>query len=212
MKINSKFQGIIQQGLNSLALGFSVKQISQIMQYIELLCKWNNAYNLVANAKPNEILHQHILDSLSVVPYIEGEKIIDVGTGAGLPGIPLAIALPEKQFTLLDSIGKKVRFLQQVTAELKLENVTIVESRAEAFLPESCFNIVVSRAVGATSDMMTLTQHLLCPDGKLLLMKGRDPKEELANIACRYEVLPLEVPGMNKERCLVVCYPTTMPS
>lgn len=198
---------VLENGVKTLGLTFSKTQLQKIFQYLNLLEKWNKTYNLIATYHSQEILQQHILDSLSIVKHIDGKNIIDIGTGAGLPGIPLAIALPEKQFTLLDSIGKKIRFLQQAKGELGLENVTVVESRAESFAPSACFNNVVSRAVTTASEMLTLSQHLLCPGGKVLLMKGRDPQAELAELTCPVTVLPLQVPGLNKERCLMILSP-----
>ena len=196
------------KSLKSLKVILAENHVAQLIQYIELLCKWNQTYNLVATHNPAEILQQHILDSLSIINYIEGQNIIDIGTGAGLPGIPLAIALPRKQFTLLDSIGKKTRFLQQVQGELGLENITVVESRAENFKPTACFDNVVSRAVTTAVEMLTLSRHLLCTNGKILLMKGPNVQEELTDLNCKYEIVPLAVPGLNKERCLVILSPS----
>lgn len=175
----------------------------QLLHYIELLIKWNGAYNLVGTDDPEDILVQHILDSLSIAPYVDGQQIIDVGTGAGLPGIPLAIMFPQKHVALLDSVGKKIRFLTQVKMELKLTNVEIIQARVEAFQPQQCFNNVVTRAFSSVADIIKKTQHLLCPDGKLLMMKGIHFEKELQGISWKIQIYPLQVPGLAKQRNLL---------
>lgn len=179
---------------------------SQIAQYIELLLKWNKAYNLTAITDPAEISSKHIADSLAISPYLMGECIIDIGTGAGLPGIPLAIMHPDKQFTLLDSNGKKIRFLKQVKQQLDLTNVIPVHSRVENFQPEGCYSSVLSRAFASICDMLRASEHLACADGRFLAMKGTSPKEELQQLPAGFtleQVHILDVPGLNAERCLV---------
>lgn len=193
----------LPQGLEQLKLDLPEAAQQQLKDYIQLLLKWNRAYNLIAATGPEDLLAHHIFDSLAIVPYVTGQRVLDLGTGAGLPGIPLAIALPDQHFVLLDSIGKKTRFLTQTINALKLTNVTVIQARIEAFFPEQCFNTVVTRAVGTTQEIMRMTQHVLCPHGHWLLMKGLYPEEELKDMANPFEVHRLQVPGLNKQRCLV---------
>jgi 16S rRNA (guanine527-N7)-methyltransferase len=145
----------------------------------------------------------HILDSLAIVPHVEGKRVIDIGTGAGLPGIPLAICLPEIHFTLLDSNAKKTRFVQQVVLELKLKNVDVIHSRVENHHPEKAYDAVLTRAFASLPEIVKLTAHLLAQDGVLLAMKGQTPDAELAEIAAKKSVISVSVPGSDVERCLV---------
>lgn len=193
----------LSQGLQALKLDLPAAAQQQLLAYMQLLLKWNQAYNLIATMDPEELLTQHIFDSLTITPYITGQYVLDLGSGAGLPGIPLAIALPHQHFVLLDSVGKKTRFLTQVVNELKLANVTVVQTRIEAFFPEQCFNTVVARAVGTIKDIMRLTKHVLCPQGRWLLMKGLYPEEELKDLPNPFMVYRLHLPGMDKQRHLV---------
>lgn len=178
----------------------------KITEYVELLLKWNKAFNLTAITSLDDIGSKHIADSLAVADYIHGQSIIDVGTGAGLPGIPLAMALPEKQFTLLDSNGKKIRFLKQVVQALNLKNVTPIHARVEDFQPESGFDMVISRAFASICDMLHGSSHLACDHGRFLAMKGMKPKQELEQLPPEFTVVNihmLNVPGLTAERCLV---------
>lgn len=202
MNNESQLYQQLNQGLGSLHLILSEATKDKILAYIKLLEKWNRVYNLTAIENPQEILVEHIFDSLAIAPYLYGQRILDVGTGAGLPGIPLALAFPERRFVLLDSIGKKIRFLTQVIAELALTNVQVLQTRVEAFFPEQCFNSVVVRAVGTIKDIIAKSEHLLCSDGQFLLMKGVYPEAELEGIN-NVKVYPLKVPGMDKQRHLI---------
>lgn len=197
---------LLQQGLEQLKINADVSQRKQILNYIKLLLKWNSAYNLVATHNAKEILISHILDSLSIVPFIESGPIIDVGSGAGFPGVPLAILFPQYQFTLIDSVGKKTHFLTQLKIELGLKNITVVQGRSENFQPSHCYQLVVSRAVSSIENLVKKTQHLLCPSGKILVMKGQIPEQELENLPWKYEISPLTVPHLFKERHLVTIY------
>ncbi len=176
----------------------------KISQFLTLLQKWNQAYNLTAIRDPKEMLTKHILDSLAVVPYIKGPRIIDVGTGAGLPGIPLAIALPHLKFTLLDSNGKKIRFITQVVSELSLKNIEIVQDRVEAYQSIEGFQTIISRAFASLKDFIDKTQHLLAKDGQILAMKAKVIDEELKNLKAHVKVCPLEIPGLKEQRNLVI--------
>ncbi|PPK78132.1 16S rRNA (guanine527-N7)-methyltransferase [Methylobacter tundripaludum] len=194
---------ILVSGIASLNLNVTDEQVDQLLSFIKLIEKWNKAYNLTAIRDREEMARLHILDSLAIVPHIEGKRVIDIGTGAGLPGIPLAICLPEIDFTLLDSNAKKTRFVQQVVLELKLKNVEVLHSRVENYHPEKTYDAVLTRAFAGLSDIVKLTAHLLSKDGVLLAMKGQNLDAELAEIAAKKSVISVSVPGTDVERCLV---------
>lgn len=175
-----------------------------LFQYLALLKKWNKAYNLTAIRDPLEVISKHLMDSLAILPFIQGKHIIDVGTGPGLPGIPLALAKPEYQFKLLDSNGKKTRFLREVTRTLQLDNVEIVESRAENYRPLQGFDTVVSRAFSSLSQMITWTSHLVAKEGVWLAMKGLYPAEELKSITKPWQVEEYTVPFCTGQRCCIL--------
>jgi len=194
---------ILASGIASLNLSVTDEKIDQLLGFIKLIEKWNKAYNLTAIRDREEMARLHILDSLAIAPHVEGKRVIDIGTGAGLPGIPLAICLPEIDFTLLDSNAKKTRFVQQVVLELKLKNVEVLHSRVENYHPEKTYDAVLTRAFAGLSDIVKLTAHLLAKDGVLLAMKGQNPDAELAGIAAKKSVVSVSVPGTDIERCLV---------
>lgn len=179
---------------------------AKILSYATLLQKWNKAYNLIGDSTEQEILKRHILDSLSIVPFLNENNILDVGTGAGLPGIPLAIYFPAKNFTLVDSNGKKTRFLQQVVHELKLPNVIVLNARIEQLDRDKTYDLILSRAFAAVKLMLDLTQPLLTANGKFLAMKGKLPTEELAGLAEVFtiKIEKLFVPGVDAERHLLI--------
>ena len=190
-------------------LGITLDQGTQqrLLQYIALMEKWTGVYNLTAVREQSKMISHHLLDSLAVLPYINADSLIDVGSGAGLPGIPLALARPEMRVTLLDSNHKKTTFLQQACIELKLDNVSVVNERAEAFQPPVRFDAVISRAFTDLSEFVKLTRHLLKPGGAWLAMKGLHPYEELAQLPeeVRVEqVVPLTVPGLDAKRHLII--------
>lgn len=189
----------------------SERQREQLLGYVALLHKWNKAYNLTSVRDPQEMLVKHILDSIVVSSHLSGERFIDVGTGPGLPGIPLAIMNPEKTFFLLDSLGKRVRFLKQVAHELKLDNVTPIQSRVEEFQPEEKFDGVLSRAFASMTDMVEWCHHLPKPDkGVFLALKGLHPQDEIAQLPswCNVtEIISLMVPELEGERHLVILSP-----
>ncbi len=194
---------LLESGLTTLNLPHTVEKIDQLLAFIKLIAKWNKAYNLTAVRNNEDMARLHILDSLAILPHIEGKRVIDIGTGAGLPGIPLAIFLPEVEFVLLDSNAKKTRFVQQVILELKLKNVSVIHSRAEDYQPELGFDIVTTRAFSSLPDMVTVTAHLLNPNGVILAMKGQIPEAELAEIKTKATLVPINVPDVEAERCLV---------
>ena len=189
---------------------FSDSILSQFAQYLALMSKWNKTYNLTAIKDPADMVLLHIADSLSINPYLSGKKIIDIGTGAGLPGIPLAIINPDKKFTLLDSNSKKTRFLIQVVSELKLSNVEIVHARVEDYKPAGCFDAVLSRAFSSLLKMVETTSHLCCNNGQLLAMKGIEPLQEIKELTNRVivdKLAKLKIKGLNAERHLVIIQP-----
>lgn len=194
---------ILMTGLASLKLTIDEDKMDRLLSFIKLIEKWNKTYNLTAIHDPEEMVRLHLLDSLAILPYIEGKRVIDIGTGAGLPGIPLAICLPETEFTLLDSNAKKTRFVQQAVLELKLKNVAVCHSRVEQFHPEKTFNVVITRAFAGLAEIVDLTAHLLNKEGVLLAMKGQKPGAELDPISAKKSVISIRVPGIEAERCLV---------
>ena len=196
----------LRRGLKALGMDLDDTQIALQIKYLDLLLHWNKAYNLTAVTDPMDMVHLHLLDSLAIAPYLRGQRFIDVGTGPGLPGIPLAIAMPQRQFTLLDSNGKRVRFLFQVRTALDLDNVFEVHSRVEHYRPDQPFDGVISRAYTALDEMTRCTSHLLSDDGTFFAMKGRYPDKELSALAKPYNVCAchkLAVPGVEGERHLI---------
>ncbi|WP_080077950.1 16S rRNA (guanine(527)-N(7))-methyltransferase RsmG [Salmonella enterica] len=182
-------------------------QKTLLVAYVDMLHKWNKAYNLTSVRDPNEMLVRHILDSIVVAPYLQEQRFIDVGTGPGLPGIPLAIVLPDAHFTLLDSLGKRVRFLRQVQHELKLENITPVQSRVEAYPSEPPFDGVISRAFASLNDMVSWCHHLPGEKGRFYALKGQLPGDEIASLPDDFSVESVEklrVPQLEGERHLVI--------
>lgn len=190
------------------SLEVSDQQRSQLVGYVEMLDKWNKAYNLTSVRDPQEMLVKHIMDSIVVSTHLQGESFIDVGTGPGLPGIPLSIMNPDKQFVLLDSLGKRIRFIKQVLHELKIENVTPVQSRVEEYLPEDKFDAVLSRAFASMTDMVEWCHHLPKSNGGLFLaLKGQLPQSEIEQLPewCSVtDIKALTVPQLEGERHLVI--------
>lgn len=192
--------------LNQANIQITDHQKQQLIDFVKLLDKWNKAYNLTSVRDPEEMLVKHIMDSLVVSPYLEGTQFIDVGTGPGLPGIPLAIINPDKHFTLLDSLGKRITFIKNAVRELKLDNVTPVLSRVEEF-QEQLFDGVLSRAFASLNDMVNWCYHLPNASGRFYALKGQYQTEEVAEITKPVEVLEvfkLDVPELVGERHLVV--------
>lgn len=199
-------QGIVQLGL---ALPPPTQQ--RLLDYVALLQKWNKVYNLTAVREAQKMVGHHLLDCLAVVPHVSAATILDVGSGAGLPGIPLALALPRAQVTLLDSGHKKAAFLRQAVIELKLANAEVVCERVEDWRPSRRFELVISRAFSDLPEFAALAGHLVAPGGVLAAMKGVYPHAELAQLPAEYrlkQALPLPVPGVRGERHLVLIEPT----
>ena len=192
-------------GLERLAIADPSNRLAQsLAQYLELLHKWNQAYNLTAVRRLDDMVGRHVLDSLAIMPWIAGESVLDVGTGAGLPGVPLALAYPNKQFFLLDSNGKKTRFLQEVQRVLGLNNIEIIQSRVEDYHPTFKFDTVVSRAFAQVKTMLDVTRHILASHGRWVAMKGPHVALELSDIQAKYRIEPYSVLGVDGERYCVI--------
>ncbi|EDT9962617.1 16S rRNA (guanine(527)-N(7))-methyltransferase RsmG, partial [Salmonella enterica] len=193
--------------LDEAGISLTDHQKTLLVAYVDMLHKWNKAYNLTSVRDPAEMVVRHILDSIVVAPYLQGQRFIDVGTGPGLPGIPLAIVLPDAHFTLLDSLGKRVRFLRQVQHELRLENITPVQSRVEAYPSEPPFDGVISRAFASLNDMVSWCHHLPGEKGRFYALKGQLPEDEIASLPDEFSVESVEklrVPQLEGERHLVI--------
>jgi 16S rRNA (guanine527-N7)-methyltransferase len=194
-------------GVAALGLALPHGAEAKLLAYLALLDKWNRVYNLTAVRETGRMVSHHLLDSLAAVPYFEGDAVLDVGSGGGLPGIPLAIARPELQVTLIDSIAKKTAFLLQAKTELGLDNLTVVTGRVEDFRPQAGFDIITSRAFSDLREFATLTRHLLKPGGRWLAMKGLMPHEEIVLLPDWARVsanIGLAVPGLEASRHLIV--------
>jgi 16S rRNA (guanine527-N7)-methyltransferase len=194
-------------GARELGVELSDSQHSQLLAYLALLIKWNKAYNLTAVRDPDEMVSRHLLDSLSVVRFIEGERQLDVGSGGGMPGIPVAILFPDMKVTVLDSNGKKTRFLTQVKLELALGNLEVIHSRAEAFRPMLPFNGIISRAFSSLEDFTQWTRHMGDGDTRWLAMKGLHPADELVALPADFRLesaQALAVPGCQGQRHLLI--------
>ncbi|MEW6314224.1 MAG: 16S rRNA (guanine(527)-N(7))-methyltransferase RsmG [Pseudomonadota bacterium] len=195
------------RGLSRIGLALTPETQQKLLDYVALLAKWNKVHNLTAVREPARMVSHHLLDSLVVVPYLQGAMIVDVGSGGGLPGIPLALVKPEWQVTLLEANQKKAAFLRQVLIELKLANVQVVCERVESWRPEKKFEIVISRAFADIVKFVQLAGHLCAPQGRLYAMKGVMPLAELAQLpegVTVEQVVALDVPQLDAERHLVV--------
>ncbi len=199
-----KLKQKLEKSCNALNFKVSEENQQKLLVYLEQLKKWNKTYNLTAITDPEKMLSHHIMDSIVVSPFVLAERIADVGTGAGLPGIPLAILHRDKQFLLVDSNGKKVRFMRHVAHLLGLKNVVAKHSRVE--LVEEKVDMVLSRAFASLQDMISSTVHLLEKGGEFLAMKGKVPQQEMVELGDNVEVISInkiEVPGLIAERCLI---------
>jgi 16S rRNA (guanine527-N7)-methyltransferase len=197
---------LLESGLRTLAPTLSAEVRDALLAYLAELQKWNSAYNLTAIRDPGEMVTRHLLDSLTLLPHVRG-RVLDVGAGAGLPGIPLAIARPELQVTVLDSNGKKARFMRHAVRTLGLANVEVAEARVEAFASAQPFDTIVSRAFAAIADFFAQTAHLLAADGQWVAMKGKLDAQELAAVPARIQIREthrLRVPGLDEDRHAVI--------
>lgn len=198
----------LQQGLAALGISLSPDQTRKLIRYLQLLQKWNATYNLTAIRDCGQMVTHHLLDSLAVLPHLSGRRLLDVGTGAGLPGIPLAIAVPELQVTMVDSNSKKTAFVQQAISELELRNASVICARAEKMpLDGPPYEMIITRAYSDIAGTLAQVRHLLAPSGRLLAMKGQRPDAELAGLPAPFvalHVVPLQVPSLDAARHLVI--------
>jgi 16S rRNA (guanine527-N7)-methyltransferase len=193
-------------GLAKLGLALVPGQVAALGVLVAELADWNTRVNLTAITDPAEVVDKHLLDSLAVLPWLRGHTVADVGSGAGFPGLPLAVADPERRYTLIESTGKKVKFLRHAVERLDLPNVEVLHGRAEALKPSQPFDSVISRALGPLSDFVRFAGHLAGRRGRLLAMKGRAPAQELKALPPGWKALAVHavrVPGLDAERCLV---------
>ena len=193
-------------GVKTLGLALEPAQVEAMLALVEELADWNTRMNLTAIKDPAEVVDKHLLDSLAVLPHLKGLSVADIGTGAGFPGLPLAIADLDRRYTLVESTGKKAEFVRHAAAMLRLPNVEVVQGRAEALKPSQLFDSVISRALGSLADFVRVAGHLAGRRGRLLAMKGRVPEDELKALPAGWKALvvhPIRVPGLDAERCLV---------
>ncbi len=196
---------LLEAGLKEANTNLPESTRQKLLDYLALIQKWNKVHNLTAVRDPEEMVTLHLLDSLSVLPYIKSGRLLDVGSGAGLPGIPLALCLPDLQVTVMDSSHKKASFMRQAKAELNIPNLEVVCGRAEDYQPQQLFDTVISRAFSDLNQFITLTKHLCKAGGQWLAMKGVHPYDELAQLVdiTPSKVVPLNVPGLQAQRHLV---------
>ncbi len=197
----------LQRGVVQMGLTLSAEQGQKMVDYLALLCKWNRAFNLTAIRSEDEMVSRQLLDSLSILPFISGDNILDVGTGPGLPGIPLAVMLPERAFTLLDSNGKKTRFVQQSKTELGVENIRVINGRVESEERENGYTTITSRAFSSLPNFVQVAANLLVPGGRMVAMKGTLPEDEMGQLEqSGYSIKSqaLQVPGTTGERHVVI--------
>ncbi len=195
----------LHAGLSSLKLELDDATVEKLLDYVDLLQRWNAAYNLTAVREAGEIVTRHLLDSMAVLPHVTGKTLADLGTGAGIPGIPLALAKPELEVCLVDSNGKKARFLREAVRHLRLGRTTVEERRVESV--EGEFDCITARAFATLAEMLALGGHLLSTDGRWLALKGRFPQDELDNLPVGFSIEAvhrLDVPGLDAERHLVI--------
>ena len=200
----------LAQGVKELGIALPTGAQERLLQFLALLQKWNRVYNLTAVRETQRMVSEHLLDCLAVTPYIGENRILDVGSGAGLPGIPLAVALPAARVTLLDSNHKKAAFLQQAVTELKLANAAVACERVENWKPASRFEVVISRALSDLGEFVSLAGRHLATGGRLVAMKGVHPYDEIGQLPQTWqarEVIPLAVPGLRAQRHLVLMQP-----
>ena len=198
----------LADGAEALGVALDLKQRQALLALMAELLEWNGRFNLTAITEAEEVVDKHLLDSLAVLPRLKGLRIADIGSGAGFPGLPLAIANPGRRYTLVESTGKKAGFLQHAAGKLALQNVEVFHGRAEALKPRQgqSFDGAISRALGSLAEFIRVAGQLLARDGRLYAMKGKAPEQELKALPAGWKLLnvhPIRVPGLEAERCLV---------
>jgi len=194
-------------GAQEQGIALDAVQATALMRLLTELREWNTRFNLTAIREPADMVDKHLLDSLSIQPYLHGRRIADIGTGAGFPGLPLAVVNPRRQFTLIEATGKKVQFVRHAIEALGIENVEIIQARSETWRPRAPFDCVIARALGKVADFIRVAGHLCARDGRMLAMKGRHPTNEIEELPRGWRVRALHdlhVPGLAAARCVVV--------
>lgn len=202
----TNFKPILIEALQENHLPCDDDQIAKLCHYLTLLQTWNQVFNLTTITEARDMVYLHLIDSLMIAPYLQGQRMLDVGSGGGLPGIPLAILHPEHQWVLCDKVAKKTRFLTQVVAELHLKNVKVQQGNSLDFHPDACFDTIVSRAFGTIRQFIEATQHLRCADGRYIAMKGKYPEDELTDVPSNFKVTSttrLTIKGIHADRHIV---------
>jgi 16S rRNA (guanine527-N7)-methyltransferase len=206
---------LLAAGARDLSVALTSSQSDALLKLVDELELGNAQFNLTAIRDRLGMLRKHVLDSLSLEPYLRGDRVADVGTGAGFPGLPLAIVNPQRRFTLIEATGKKARFAERTAQQLGCDNVQVVHARAESYRPFELFDTVTARALASLADFAAYAGHLCAPDGRLLAMKGKRPDEEISALPKSFRVAAvhrLKVPGLDDERHLVELSPTKGPS
>ena len=201
---------LLLAGAQELGVALSARQREQLIDLLRELAEWNRRFNLTAINDPLEAVRKHLLDSLSIHAHLRGERVADVGSGAGFPGLPLAVADASREFTLIEATGKKAQFLDHARMKLDLGNVIVVNSRAEQFKPPSRFDSVMARALGKLNEFVRVAGHLVAREGRLLAMKGQAPQAEIEALPKSWEVMAIHrliVPGLDAQRHLVELQP-----
>jgi len=204
--VSGGIESRLAKGLEALGLALAPGQVEALLTLVAELAEWNTRVNLTAIKDPAEVVDKHLLDSLAVLPHIRGLQVADIGTGAGFPGLPLAVADLDRRYTLVESTGKKAAFVRHAATMLQLPNVDVVLARAESYKPARPFDSVIARALGSLADFIRVAGHLAERDGRLLAMKGKVPDDELKALPAGWKaraVHPIRVPGLDAERCLV---------
>ncbi|MGH8497234.1 MAG: 16S rRNA (guanine(527)-N(7))-methyltransferase RsmG [Methylococcales bacterium] len=207
--MQSDLLGQLADGLDELEIDHSPEILSKLLEFRVLLSKWNKTFNLTAIRDAEAMISYHLLDSLSVSAYLQGQRVLDIGTGPGLPGIPLSMLHADKFFVLIDCNGKKTRFVRQAVLELGLTNVEVIQERVERFNNELLFDTIVTRAFSTISGILSSSAHLLKERGQLLAMRGRFPDRETRHPGFAARLIPIRVPGLHAERHILVLKPET---